>query len=218
MSLPEHARVGSRIGVAVATGMPPEVLRFKTSFNVKRWDQEQIAWARRQLGLDREPVFADFEAARVRPYQETQEDDCNNVTQGGWAALLGSIAGTSIVNKFSATYGRIGVGTSSTAFAWTQTTLVGDTGGSSTTSYFQLISGAPVITTTASPGTLVFTATFATGVANFAWNEFGVDNYTTSSVTSTGYSNVVFLDRGISAQGTKLNTQSWTATVTLSCT
>jgi hypothetical protein len=64
---------------------------------------------------------------------------------------------------------------------------------------------------------MVFTATFGTGNANFAWNEFGTDNWNTSGVTSTGLGATdIFFNRGVSAQGTKASGQTWTATETLS--
>ena len=189
----------------------------QTSLRVQRWDEDQTLWAARKLDLD--PAAANvrisperFAALGVRPYSDTLDEDCNLITQAGWAALLGSIAGTSIATKFSASAGRIGVGTVATAATYADTKLGGDTGSASTTSYFQLVSGAPTISTGSTPPTLAFTAVFGTGVANFAWAEFGTDNYTASSVYGQG---AVFLNHGISAQGTKASGQTWTATETI---
>jgi hypothetical protein len=193
----------------------------QTSLRVQRWDADQTLWTARRLGRN---VRADnikispveFALAGVRPYDVTLDEDCNLITQAGWVALLGSIAGTSITNKFSATNGRICVGTSATAATYSDTHLGGDSGGGSTTSYCELVSGAPTISTGSTPPTLAFTAVFGTGVANFAWAEFGTDNYTASGVTSqslgAGY---IFINHGISAQGTKASGQTWTATETV---
>lgn len=193
----------------------------QTSLRVQRWDAEQTLWAARRLGLDpahpslRIPPHR-FAALGVEPYSDTLDEDCNLITQAGWVALLGSIAGTSITNKFSATYGRICVGTSSTAAAYSDTHLGGDTGSGSTTSYCELVSGAPTISTGSTPPTLAFTAVFGPSVANFTWAEFGTDNYTASGVTSQSLgASVIFINHGISAQGSKATGQTWTATETI---
>jgi len=197
-----------------------EYVRVSTSFRVDRWDAEQTEWARRQLGLGRHATITPHEFASagrggVKPYLVTQEDDCNLIVQAGWVALLGGVAGTTMSPKFGAANGRIGVGTSSTAASYSQTTLIGDTGVSSTTSYFKLVSGAPTISTGSSPPTLVFVSVFGTGVANFAWQEFGTDAGTADSV-SNSTTGGTFFNRGVSNQGTKASGQTWTATETIS--
>jgi hypothetical protein len=221
----DFAGASERLGIAVAAPLG-EYIRVSTSLNVKRYDADQTAWALRRLGFgDTRPPLAllgrgitpaEFASAGIRPYSETQEDDCNMVVQQGWVWLLGGIAGTSITNKFSATYGRIGVGTSSTAAAYAQSYLQGDTGSASTTSYYQLCGAGPTISTGSTPPTLVFTASFAGGNANFAWNEFGTDNANASGVYLNGLAGGYgLLNRGVSAQGTKASGQTWTATETL---
>jgi hypothetical protein len=206
--------------LSVAVGAPlREYVRVSTSFNVRRWDAEQTEWALRRIDRDavgwlrrgRDVTIRPETFARlgVAPYSETQDDDCNLVTQAGWVAILGSIAGTSIATKFSATAGRIGAGTVSTAAAYTDAHLGGD--GSAATALYKLVSGAPAIATGSSPPTLTFTAVFGTAAANFAWAEFGTDNGTADSSTVSG----VFLNHGVSSQGTKASGQTWTATETL---
>jgi hypothetical protein len=209
----EHLKVDALTGMR-------EFATIQTSFHVERWDAEQTAWARNRLGqpwdADITPrQFASAGPGGVAPYLVTHDENCNLVCIAGMVALLGSIAGTSITNKFSATQGRIGVGTSATAAAYANTTLTGDTGGASTTSYFKLVSGAPVISTATSPATLVFVSVLGTAVANFAWAEFGTDNGNADSV-SNATTGGIFFNHGISAQGTKAAGQTWTATETLS--
>jgi len=221
--MPDVATGGERLGVGVGT-VAREHASVSTSFNVRRWDAEQTQWTdarwRRhaaELSPAWEPTHVHFDKLGVKTYLETQEDDCNLIVSTGWVILLGGIAGTSVTNKFGAAYGRIGVGTSNTAAASTQTALVGDTGGASTTSYYKLVSGAPVINTGIVPATLTFTAAFGGGVANFAWAEFGTDNWNADGVTATGLgANEVFFNRGVSSQGTKATLQTWTATETIS--
>jgi hypothetical protein len=214
----DYSGASERLSVHVDTPMR-DFVAVRTSFNVKRWDAEQTDWAARNLRKFRErppwwePQGSHFAQLGVAPYSETQDDDCNLVVQNGWVSLLGGIAGTTIAAKYSATNGRIGVGTSATAAAYAQTYLQGDTGSASTTSYYQLCGVAPTIVTATTPPTLTFTATFATGVANFAWAEFGTDNGSASGVYLNGLAGgFVLLNRGVSAQGTKVSGQTWTAT------
>jgi hypothetical protein len=183
----------------------------QTTFKVRRWDAGQTLWVKERKGLLFDPTARDFDDLGVTPYLETVHENANLITELGWAALLGGVAGTSIGTKFSSAAGRIGVGTSSTAATAADTTLGGDTGGGSTTSYFQLVSGAPVINTSSAVSTLTFASTFGTGVANFAWNELGIDNGTASGVTVSG----IFINHGISSQGTKVSGQTWNATAIL---
>lgn len=194
-----------------------------TDFRVRRWDAEQVDWTLGRLGVQgRQRNKANvvigpgtFAELGVAPYSDTTDRDCNLVVQAGWVALIGGIAATSIVNKFSATFGRIGAGTVTTAAAYSDVKLGGDTGGSSTTSYYQACMAAPTIVTSSAPPSMAFTATFGTGVANFSWQEFCIDNYSASGVTTTGLSNVILLNHGISNQGAKVAGQVWTATATL---
>jgi hypothetical protein len=223
----EQVSASDRLAVAVGASLG-EFVSVRTSFNVKRWDDDQTRWALRRWERDsggRAPLDrglnvtldpAVFRRYAVAPYSETQQDDCNLIVQSGWVALLGGVAGSSIAAKFSSTNGRIGVGTSSTGAAYTQTWLQGDTGAASTTSYYQLCGATPTITTATTPPTLVFTATFGTGVANFTWAEFGTDNAVASGVYLNGLAGgYVLLNRGVSAQGTKTSGQTWTATETI---
>jgi hypothetical protein len=227
MTSGDFAGVSERLAVRADVPGLHEFIRVATSFNVKRYDEEQTRWAMTRLGFgDSRPLLAhrgitpaEFASVGIVPYSETQDDDCNLIVQNGWVALMGGIAGTTIAAKFSATNGRIGVGTSVTAPAVAQTYLQGDTGAASTTSYYQLCGAGPTINTgTGSPPTtLVFTASFGGGVANFAWQEFGTDNAAASGVNLNGLAGgFILLNRGVSAQGTKASGQTWTATETLS--
>lgn len=194
-----------------------DVAAVTTSLIVERWDADQVTYVAGKTGMRYRPHVhygftpETFRRFGVEPYWITRDDNCNMIVQAGWVALLGGIAGTSIATKFSATAGRIGIGTSTTAATYSDVKLTGDTGGASTTSYYKLVSSAPVIVTVSSPPTLTFTATFGTSVGNFAWNEFGADNGAADSVTTTG----TFINHGISPQGTKPSGQVWTATMIL---
>jgi hypothetical protein len=210
--------------------MTTEAISARTALTIRKWDAEQTEWVlRRERGDAAVGRLRRGENATVRPeafgrhhvepYETWHHGNCNNVLQAGWVALLGGVAGTTMTNKFSASYGRIGAGTSSTAVSYSQTALVGDTGSGSTTSYYMLVSAAPVIATGSTPPTLALTAAFGTAVGNFAWNEFGTDNYTASGVTTTGLgAGYIFFNRGVPAggMGVKSSGQTWTATESIS--
>jgi len=91
----------------------------------------------------------------------------------------------------------IGVGDSTTAFAKTQTDLQG-----TNKLRKKVDAGYPTI----SGSTLTFRATFTTSEANFAWNEWGVFN-----AASAG----TMLNRVVQYNGTKVDSQTWVFTVTV---
>ena len=94
---------------------------------------------------------------------------------------------------------RIGVGTSSTSEADTQTALLG------TTAFQGMDTSFPAITGTGDD-TIEFQSVFGTSDGNIAWTEFGVDN---------GSSEAVLLNRKVSPQGTKAMGQTWTVKVSI---
>lgn len=213
MSTPDISAGSDRLEVGVRAPHH-DFVAVSTTLLVQRWDAEATDWLRaRYPAGDLTPER--FGQYRIRPYSVTEDVDCNLVVQNGWIALLGGVAGTTMSPKFGAANARVGVGTSSTAAAFAQTTLIGDTGAASSTSYFKLCSGAPTIATGSAPVTLTFTAVFGSAVANFAWNEFGSDAGTADSV-SNATTGGTFFNRGVSAQGSKVGGQTWTATETIS--
>lgn len=182
----------------------------RTFLLIEKWDEEQVVWARRRSGLW-EPAARDFHAAHVRPY-ETLEHEGNLVTDAGWNLLMKNVAGTP-GTLFSATVGRIGVGISTTAVAYTDTDLNAAAGSSNR--QFKLISAAPTVGATHAAG-LAFQATFGTGQANFLWAEFGTDQGTSDGTTVVG----VLFNHGIAGSnptygGTKASGQVWAATETI---
>ena len=181
----------------------------RTYLRVDKWDAEQTEWVKRKSGL-LEPDAWHFSQLRVRPYDVGEDEDCNLVTDNGWNLLMKNVAG-SAGTLFSATVGRIGVGNSSTASAYTQTDLQASSG--STNRQFKLISAAPTVGSTHSAG-LAFAATFGSSQANFAWAEFGTDQGTADGTTVTS----VFFNRGVSSQGTKASGQTWAVTETITWT
>lgn len=98
---------------------------------------------------------------------------------------------------FSNVNARIGVGNGTTAFAASQTDLVG-----ASKMRKGMDSGYPTV---AAP-VVTFKSTFAKSEANFAWNEWGVFNAATGGV---------MLNRVVESNGTKQSNQTWVMEVAI---
>ena len=107
----------------------------------------------------------------------------------------GTTSGT--MTAFNNANSYIGVGDGSTAFAATQTDLVGTN---------KLRKGMDATYPTTAANVLTFRSTFGTAEANFAWNEWGVFN-----AASAG----TMLSRKVESLGTKTSSQSWQITSTI---
>lgn len=125
----------------------------------------------------------------------------------GWETLIGNGTNTGSGNLqyFNAGNSYIGTGDSNTAAAATQTDLQ-----ASTNRLRKLISSGPTHTDGVVVGSssCVWVATFGTADANYAWLEWGLFNNPT-------FGSGRMFNRGVIAAGTKVNTQIWTATATL---
>lgn len=124
--------------------------------------------------------------------------------------VLLNAGGTLILNRlinsgtaFSASVGRIGVGDSSTAAVASQTDLQ-----AATNKQWVLVDSAPSV----SGQTITFVATFTSALANFAWNEWAIDQGTSNGTTVVA----TCLDRKVASMGTKASGASWTLTVQIS--
>lgn len=105
----------------------------------------------------------------------------------------------SAVTAFDNANAKIGAGDSVTAFAAAQTDLQG-------ASKFR--QGMEATYPQRSANVLTFRALFATGDANFAWQEWGIFNAAAAGT---------MMNRVVASLGTKTSAQSWqmTATITL---
>ncbi|SEU46572.1 hypothetical protein [Nonomuraea wenchangensis] len=143
------------------------------------------------------------------PY-DVIEGDGNLLMHGGasaiWQALLGN--GTATAGQgltfFNAANAHVGVGDSTTAAAATQTDLQAATNKVRKA----MDAGYPQHTDGTGSGnaTVTFRATFGTGDANFAWNEWGIFN---------GAAGGRMLNRKVENLGSKSAAASWQLTVTL---
>lgn len=210
-------------------------LHWKGTFSLEKFDapiewylgkltyltEEEIAERGGFLVFDPElRALADVRMRQDRSPYETA-DISNLLLNAGITALLNILSGnSSAANSGASAAGAnavynnaqasIGVGDSSTAAAATQTDLQ-----AATNKYFQ---GMDATYPSISGQTITLKITVAGGNANFAWNEWVVDNCNGSNSTSTTRSGGSTLNRAVSAQGTKTAGQTWvpTATITLS--
>lgn len=135
---------------------------------------------------------------------ETVSFEENIALNTGKAEILNLVLGGS-ANHFDSTNTRLGVGDSNTAAANTQTDLQAATN----KTYVACDSTWPKLaTTTTTNDTFEAKATFASGDANYSWQEFVIKNNASS----------ICLNRKVSDQGTKVSGQTWVLTLRLQAT
>lgn len=122
------------------------------------------------------------------------------LTNAGRDLIAAMIVGETTTD-FNSANAFMGVGDSSTAFAASQTDLQAATN--------KLRKAMDATYPTRSANQLTFRATFATGEANFTWNEWAVFNASNGGT---------MLNRKVEALGTKTSAQSWQLTTTLTLT
>lgn len=119
-------------------------------------------------------------------------------TDKGAIATASLFCGDGGVSAFNLANARIGVGDSSTTFATTQTDLQ-----AATNKLRKGLDSAPVRTN----NSVDYTATFNLSEGNFTWNEIALFNSASGDYMATR--------RTLTGFGTKINTESWTVTITL---
>lgn len=194
-----------------------EAVKWNIQATVDKFDASDIAQRVRQGRIEKHAIMRDSEggllvekreliAAGVLPY-ETIEHVGNLLLTAGVTRIWNLVGGVA-VTAYNATNSRLCVGDSSTAASAAQTDLQ-----AATNKYYKLVSGAPSISTNQTQ----YAATFGTAVANFQWNEWGIDNGTADSST-TGVAPM--MNRAVvgGSLGTKTSSASWAFTVTISLT
>lgn len=179
---------------------------------VDKYAPEVVEELTRFLGY--EPKMADFQANSADTFGVVETPGNLLVTVG--LNRIGNLIIGSGAAAFNNAQAITGVGSNNTAAAIGNTALAGD--GSTTTAYYQ---GADASNPTQSNGLVTNVNTFATGNANFAWNEWcwGV---ATGSITPGGtFASVgtspVLLNRKVPASslGTKASGAVWVLTTTV---
>lgn len=139
----------------------------------------------------------------TEPY-EVIESHGNLLTYGGASALWDLLIAAGNVTAFDNANAYIGVGDSSTAAAAAQTDL------QAVTNKHREAMDATYPTHTDGTGSgaasIVYKATFESGDAEFAWNEWGIFNASTAGR---------MLNRKVQAFGTKPASTAWSLTVTI---
>jgi hypothetical protein len=174
---------------------------------ITKFNPDTVAWATRKLG--HEPTVEELAYMNVPP-DDVLVVEGNGLTTAGLTLIASLITGTGAA--FTSTLGFAGVGNGTTAFAGGQTDLQG------ASKYFKGLSAGP----TPGAGTIAASAQFASGEANYAWEEWCWGRVASGTVTGgstiagTGTSPVM-INRKVQALGTKVSGAVWTlaATVTL---
>lgn len=171
-------------------------------------EQDTIQW---KAHWKVEKYLGDIDPDNIEqePY-EVIEGEGNLLMYGGvsclWQCLIGNGTGTGgqTLTFFNNGNAYIGVGDSSTAAAATQTDLQAAT--NKLRKAMDTSNPAHSDGTTSGAATIQFKSTFATGDANWVWNEWGIFN---------GSSGGRMLNRKVSSLGTKTSAASWVFTVTI---
>lgn len=180
-------------------------VKWNFSAKVEKYSPELVAVLTEQLGY--EPRAEDFARLGTIPDHGIVDIPGNAVVNGGLANLTNLfIAGGG--NGFSSAKAIVGVGATNTAVSGTQTALAGD--GSSSTAWYQAPATPTRITGTVANDTVQAVTTFATGDANFVWNEWCWASATSGTVTAAATlasvaTTPVMLNRKVAAVGTKLS-------------
>lgn len=203
MGLPENVKVAERsdVGAGVAGG---DGVGWKAEW----WVHKYNAGA------------ADVRAGKVEPYEVVHRHG-NLLLLGGadilWKALtstLGVVGTTGLKNTvFNNAQASILVGRSTAAAVNTQTDLQA-TSNSSQREAAPMEATYPLHTTGDSSTAhrdISFRGLFTTAMANFAWNEWGIGNSTSTTLPFPGR----LLNRKVEALGTKTASATWTFTVKL---
>jgi hypothetical protein len=151
------------------------------------------------------------------PYEETDWLE-NLLTIGGasvqWQTLIGN-GGSGALQYYNNANAYLSVGDSSTAAADTQTELQAATNRvrKAMDATYPLHTDT---TGTAGSKSIVFRSTYATGDANFAWNEWGLFNSAGTGGPPTTGGRMLNRAAGAGLLGTKTSAATWVLTATLS--
>lgn len=187
---------------------------WKINLVCEKWSEEACEFVRRTLdkkyssffdAVDRDiPISSALLRAVAITPEEMIEVPNNLLLNAGiqrMEDLMIGAGGTAFNNANS----RLGVGNSATAEAATQTDLQAAAGAANR--QFKVMNAT---FPSRSSQTVTWQSDYTSGEANFVWNEWGVDNGTTSGTTVTA----PMLNRKVASLGTKA-TGTWTLTATL---
>lgn len=177
---------------------------------VDKWSPDQVGWCQRRSGI-MSPSSAELGLIVGRP-DEVTEWEGNLLCNGGIQRMLDLLIGAG-GQAMTNTWARLGVGNGA------GTAAAGDTDLSASAGTSNRFFGAMLATfPSRSAQTLSFKSDYATGDANFAWNEWGVDNGGAGASTQGATVGAPLLNHKTSAAlGTKAS-GVWTLTATVAVT
>lgn len=184
-------RDAARVGVLLPGR---ELLAWRFSWLAEKWSEEACDHVRRRLGLDARAAVSSELLRRYVGAEEQREVAGNLLLNEGIQELLDLMAGEGTPTAYNTANARIGVGDSNSAAAATQTDLQAATN--------KTYKGMNGVYPTRSSQTMDWQADFTSGEANYAWQEWAIDN---------GASRARTLNRKVESLGTK-STGTWTLT------
>lgn len=188
--------------------MTADLARWTCETDFDKWTAEQTRWVKARSGLLR-PVAADFARLGVDPAERIHiPAPANRLVTVGLNAL--TLRLVTVIQVWDNNHVGLGVGTSTTADAIGDTDLIG------TKRYNSMDATFP----TQANGVMTFKATYASGEAEFAWEEYGLivnsGTATNHVAGATKTANYVLLNRkSPAALGTKGAGTTWAFTVTI---
>lgn len=191
--------------------MPGDATKFQGTAVVHKFTDDQVEHSARLLGLTREEFDAHPEHGNLllehHPEHEVTDGGTNLITTAGLTRLVSLLAAAGGVGVTSTTF-RLGVGDGA------GTAAIGDTdlsasAGSGHRQFVIMDSTYPSV----SGAVLTAQATFTSGLANFAWNEWGSDISAATVANGTTVGTTLFNHKTSAGLGTKA-TGSWVLQVT----
>ena len=171
-----------------------ELVAWRFSWHAEKWSEEACEYVRRRLGMDARAAVSSELLRKFAGAEQELEVAGNLLLNEGIQALLDLMAAEGSQTAFSTANARIGVGDSNTAAVATQTDLQAATN--------KTYKGMNGTYPTRSNQTMDWQADFTSGEANYAWQEWVIDNGAAAAKT---------LNRKVESLGTK-TTGTWTMT------
>ncbi len=171
-----------------------EKIGWKTQWQIDRWhDPFSVIEKQSREGLP----LKDLRAQHPDDFISSEVFTGNVALNEGLQQLIDVICGISSPTLWNNASARVGVGTSNTAANASQTGLLG------TTAFAAMDGGYPQ----RSGQVASWKGTFGDGAAEFAWEEFTVDNGAVGNIN---------LNRYVTSKGTKGSGETWILTVQIS--
>lgn len=184
---------------------------------VRKYDGDMANWITRKDGITA-PKEADFQRHKITPYQ-TVIAIGNGLTQQGWGRMLNLTLAAGATQAYDVTHSRIGVSTGTAATA-TGDTELNAASGATGSRFWKAVDSVGTTGTGTGTARLSFVGTVGSADANFAWQDWAIDQGGTATATSTtsGAAVAPLLNHKVQSLGTKASPAVWTATAQLDFT